>query len=418
MLAFTAITALTLTGYAIAATQSEPGTISIPLQKHGLPFSRNGIVIGSVLARQVERVQFKYARGNAAYKARTGHDLFSGIGDFSGSLAKRQKEPLIDEQEQLWAGNITIGTPGQQFTIDFDTGSADLWVPSSKCSTTGCAPHPKYNPSKSSTSSKQEGFFNITYGDGSGASGPIYSDTVTVAGLSAACQYFSPVTLESAVFASNPSDGIMGLAFSSISQIGAPTFIENLYSQGKISAPTFAFRLASSGSELYLGGINHSKYTGSITWAALTNKTYWLTEGASSVNGVYGYKGPMIIDSGTTIIVGATSSVKHWWSHVPGSKPCDVKACNGTGFYTYPCADPPSVSFTFSGRDFPISPADFNLGAANKTEMACVGAIVGADNVPNNAWVVGDTFMKNVYTVFDEANARVGFATPALSQRE
>ncbi|KAG8793258.1 Type I transmembrane sorting receptor, partial [Ceratobasidium sp. 428] len=385
--------------------------ITIPLQKRGSPLSKDGKVVASALARQVAKVQKKYSRGNAAYKKNTGLELFKLKTDTS--IEKRQAEPLVDEEDDLlWAGTITIGTPGQSFLIDFDTGSADLWVPSSTCTSSGCSPHEKYTAASSSTGKKQTGTFSISYGDGSTASGPIYTDTVTVAGLSATNQYFSPVTSESSSFSSDPEDGIMGLAYSSISSIGKPTFIENLYAQKKISAPIFAFRLATSGSELYLGGVDSAKYTGTITYVALTSKTYWLTTGSSSVGSTVGYSGAMIIDSGTTIIVGPTSSVKTWWSKVSGSAACSTSVCGTTGYYTYLCASPPTVSFTFNGAKFTIPSSDFNLGTVDNAGTRCVGAIVGTSGVPDNAWIVGDTLMKQTYTVFDETNGRVGFATP------
>ena len=90
---------------------------------------------------------------------------------------KRQSESLTDESEEEWAGNISIGTPGETFLIDFDTGSADLWVPSSGCSSSTCSSKSKYDASSSSTSDEQSGTFSIEYGDGSTVSGPIYTDS-------------------------------------------------------------------------------------------------------------------------------------------------------------------------------------------------------------------------------------------------
>lgn len=67
-----------------------------------------------------------------------------------------------------------------------------------------------------------------TYGDGSSSSGPVYTDAVTVAGITAESQYFSAVTTVSDRFASDPEDGIMGMAFQGISELNQPPWFENV----------------------------------------------------------------------------------------------------------------------------------------------------------------------------------------------
>lgn len=91
-------------------------------------------------------------------------------------LLKRQSEVLTDQNTDTeWTGPITIGSDDQKFTIDFDTGSADLWIPNaSGC--TGCDKKNSYKSDSSTSSKSQSGNFTIQYGDGSTVSGPVFTD--------------------------------------------------------------------------------------------------------------------------------------------------------------------------------------------------------------------------------------------------
>lgn len=91
--------------------------------------------------------------------------------------------------------------------MDFDTGSSDLWIPSTECQTPVCKLKHRYDPSKSSTSRPQPGGFTIQYGDGSSVNGTVYTETVVVAGIKADDQFFAAASDISSMFAGDPADG-------------------------------------------------------------------------------------------------------------------------------------------------------------------------------------------------------------------
>ncbi|KAI0769771.1 acid protease [Trametes elegans] len=322
---------------------------------------------------------------------------------------RRQAEQLTDENDdEFWGGNITIGTPPQHFFLDFDTGSADLWVPSVDCTEASCSKKHKYNASASSTSESKPESFSIKYGDGSVVTGPVYTDAVSIAGVSVADQTFSAVHALAPAFASAPSDGIVGLAFPALSRLHQTPFVNSAVAQGAVRHGEFGLKLAPARSELFLGGTDPALYTGPVEYHPVTGSGFWkigngsLTLGSTTVSANF----TTVIDSGTTLMYGPAPAVAAFYALVPGAAPHAAQP----GFYAFPCAAAPAgVAFAWGGRAWPVRAADLSSGRLNATH--CVGALGAGDmGLGENTWLLGDSFMKNVYTAFSFDKNAVGFA--------
>ena len=87
-----------------------------------------------------------------------------------------------DNSGELWQGPLTVGTPAKTFTVQFDTGSSDLFVPGPSCTSSNCKGHTIFTPKSSSTAVDVGKTFNLQYGSGQ-VQGEQYTDTVTIAGL-------------------------------------------------------------------------------------------------------------------------------------------------------------------------------------------------------------------------------------------
>ena len=92
----------------------------------------------------------------------------------------------------------------------------------------------------------------------------------------------------------------------------------------------------------------------------------------------------VIVDSGTTLIVGDSANVTAFYQSVPGS--ADASSTVGDGFFTFPCDSVPDVSATFNGNTYSISSDNMNLGSVSEGSSDCVGAVVSGNE---GFWIMG-----------------------------
>ncbi|NXH26379.1 PEPC protein, partial [Myiagra hebetior] len=143
--------------------------------------------------------------------------------------------------QTFYFGEIGIGTPPQKFLVIFDTGSANLWVPSTFCPSPACGEHARFNHSLSSTFVGIGEGFTLSYGFGDVAV-VLGCDTVRIQNIILRSQEFGLSLDEpSRPFYYLDFDGILGLAFPGVAISGFPTLLQNLQRQQQLSKALFSF---------------------------------------------------------------------------------------------------------------------------------------------------------------------------------
>jgi hypothetical protein len=316
---------------------------------------------------------------------------------------------IEDYQNSQYYGQITLGTPKQKFNVIFDTGSSDLWVAGSDCDSS-CGRHAEYNAAKSSTYVANGTAFDIMYGSGP-VSGYESADVLSTGSLNVKDQIFAQVTDAQGLglaYKIGKFDGILGLAWPTISVNHVPTVFQNMASQGLVDKNLFSFYLGTESGmkgELLLGGIDDNYYTGDISYVPLTSTTYWEVKlDGLSVDGVtYGAGDKAIVDSGTSILTGPSDVVSKLAESMGAKKINKAE-------YMVPCntAGLPTFTYTLNGKDFTLESSDYLIPDGDMCLLGMMGLDVPRPNGP--LWIMGDVFMRKYYTIFDVENQQVGIA--------
>ncbi|KAH8701918.1 putative aspartic endopeptidase [Talaromyces proteolyticus] len=340
-------------------------------------------------------------------------------GDQTGDVPS---EDVQNDTEYL--AQVSIGTPAQTFKLDFDSGSADLWVWSTELPSgtkSSGSSHSIFDPSKSSTWKATSGeTWQISYGDGSSASGDVGTDVLSLGNLDIKNQAIEVASTLSTEFQQGTGDGLLGLAFGSINtakpnQVKTP--VENLIADNLIpqNAQLFTAHLGAAAEKGdnsfytfgYIDQDTVSATGNKISYAPVDNSQgFWTFDSTSAtVNGktINRSGNTAIADTGTTLALVDDDTVKAIYDAIPNSKYDSNQ--QGYIFPTNTTADKlPTVTFAVGNTQFAVHKSA--LAFADAGNGNSFGGIQSRGNNPFD--ILGDTFLKGVYAIFDVGNTQFG----------
>uniref|UniRef100_A0A093VUI3 Aspartic-type endopeptidase ctsD n=1 Tax=Talaromyces marneffei PM1 TaxID=1077442 RepID=A0A093VUI3_TALMA len=304
--------------------------------------------------------------------------------------------------------SMEFGSNNQSMWMLFDTGGTNTWVFGTDCTVTACELHNTFGKNDSTTLQTTGNTFSVGYGSGT-VSGFLSSDTVKFANLSLELG-FGLVNNASKDFTDYPMDGILGLGRSNSSVTGPSTAMEAIAQAKLLPANIIGVSLqrnkdGAKDGQVTFGGVDTSKFEGNIAYTAVnltTNRWEIPLDDAVVAGTPLNFTGKSaIIDTGTSYIFLPPADAKAIHALIPESTQADTE-------FFIPCSTNLTLQFIFSGVAYSVSPKDY-VGT-NSGGTTCYSNIVGAQTFGPDDWLLGDVFMKNVYSVFDFDQNRIGFA--------
>jgi hypothetical protein len=275
--------------------------------------------------------------------------------------------------------------------------------------------------------------FEISYVDQSGVQGSYFQDSLTVGNLQ--LQNFTMAT--ASTFKGQSNIGVMGIGIDQ-DEASAPTlypnFIDALVSQGSINTRAYSLYLddldAASGT-LLLGGYDTAKYLNELVILDLQSNASFdvpLTAVALSnpmdttlLGGASDLPALATLDSGTSLTYlppaifnqlaayfGATISPDQSGTYLVSCS--TMETVQGSLLYQFAGSAGPIIQVPFSELS---TPSSFNTSDGSPACTFGVGPGDAADG-----YLLGDTFLRSAYVVYDLDNLQVGIANTVFNAKD
>jgi saccharopepsin len=320
----------------------------------------------------------------------------------------------IVHKTEYW-GKLYVGTPAKEFSVIFDTGSGNLILPSTKCTSLACNSHQKYEQSASKSSVRvgklgesvelnpdQKREATIKFGTGK-IHGQFYQDKLCL-GQDSACMnanfigtdYESDMPFDQCSF-----DGIMGLGFKDLSMGEGFNMVDDIVKQSALPSNKFSVYLTDDGgSEISFGGYKRSQAASDVLWAPVTRQSYWQI-GIDDVTFNNKKTGlcsncQVAVDTGTSLLAGPSQVVEQLGAKLNLKEDC-------SNFNQLPL-----LGFSLGNKVLNLMPDDY----IDKASGSCSLSLMTLDVPPPKGplFIFGDPFLRRFLTIYDRDGPRVGFA--------
>ncbi|PHH82407.1 hypothetical protein CDD82_6095 [Ophiocordyceps australis] len=321
---------------------------------------------------------------------------------------------------------VNIGTPGQELTLQLDTGSSDVWVPASSA----------IDPSKSTTfNDVGQNLFQISYLDNSSSTGDYFADRIQL----------GPDSLQNFTMglgtATSVAYGLVGVGY--VNNEASVDTIQQLYPNLPVALAnaqlinTVAYSLwlndlnAQTGNILF-GGVDTEEFTGPLTRIPIlldrtvNNYTSFMVSlysiEASSPSGsdvltVPELPLPVVLDSGTSLTFLPPDLVDQVWAEVGAKYDEDVglallpcAAAKSQGYFSFAFSGPlgPRINVTMAELVFQLDGGKQKQKLQRRRGKSVCGFGISKQTDP--PYLLGDTFLRSAYVVYDLVNNEIGIA--------
>ncbi|KAF4654977.1 1,3-beta-glucanosyltransferase [Perkinsus olseni] len=357
--------------------------------------------------------------------------------NFSSSLASTNllaaqpgivSVPLANVFNMYYYGAVLVD--GQLIRVMFDTGSGVVWIPGMGSKGVNCeTQHMCFVSPKDKGSEDVIRQVPYSYGSGEVLLNMTHASVSIFGHQDMTIHDFTlGVEVELSVHGYEVAqyDGIFGMAWPALAS-GGDLFVPKLYEQGLIPNNLFGMYISRSGSEMSLGVIDESKFSGDMQYLKILLEAWWtldlesvkVGEGSSSTGGgreAIGGRRLAIVDTGTSLITGNVDDVIALMLLIMEESGAEIEYSPDLNFFIFDCEhilNLPTITFILRGADgetiaLPVYGNEYAM-------MFVDGCILTIQPHLRSGfgpqWILGDPFLRAYYTVYDYDNSRVGFAS-------